>query len=293
MTAPILVTGATGTVGSTLVPALLALDTPVRALTRDPTRRIRGADTVVGDLRDPAGLTAALDGVDTAFLNSPSTEDAAQLQTRFAEIARDRGVRRIVLLSQYGARPESPVRFLRWHAEVEDRLHRLDIAHTVLRPNLYLQSLLAFADTIAGGLLAAPVGEAAVSAVDTRDIADVAAHVLTTDGHDGRTYTLTGPRPVTHGDIADAIADATGTPVAFRDLPPEEFATLLEAHLPRWQLDGLVEDYAHYARGEATEVSTAVSDLTGRPARDVADFVRDHAAAFGRHPAAVPGRNPS
>ncbi|MEQ3553427.1 SDR family oxidoreductase [Pseudonocardia nematodicida] len=288
MTAPVLVTGATGTVGSALVPALRALDAPVRAVTRDPARPVEGAETVVADLRDPATLPAALDGVDVAFLNSPSTEDAARLQIRFAELARDHGVRRIVLMSQYAARADSPVRFLRWHAEVEDRLRGLGLAHTVLRPNLYLQALLAFADTIAAGTIAAPIGDAAVSAVDTRDIADVAAHVLTTDGHDGATYTLTGPRAVTHTDIADAVAEATGTPVTFHDVAPAEFAAQLEGYLPRWQLDGLVEDYAHYRRGEAAEVSTAVADLTGRPARDVTDFARDHAAALGRRPGAGP-----
>ena len=283
MTPTILVTGATGTIGSALVPALLERGARVRAMTRNPEHTVNGAETVVADLRDPDTLTAALDGVDGVFLNSPSTQDAAQLQVGFADLAAARGVPRVVLLSQYGARPDSPVRFLRWHAEVEDHLQRLGINHTVLRPNLYLQSLLTFADTIAQGVLAAPVGEAAVSAIDTRDIADVAAAVLTTGGHAGQTYTLTGPRSVTHGDIAAALGEATGSPIAFHDLPPEQFAAALEAHLPRWQLEGLIEDYAHYARGEAGEVTTAVADLTGRPARDVREFARDHATAFTRH----------
>ncbi len=283
MTSPtILVTGATGTVGSALVPALLERGARVRAMTRSTERTVHGAETVVADLRDPGTVAAALDDVDTVFLNSPSAEDAARLQSRFLDLAVTGGVSRVVLLSQYGARPDSPVRFLRWHAEVENHLHRLGISATILRPNLYLQSLLAFTGTISQGVLAAPVGDAAVSAIDTRDVADAAAAALTTTGHDGRTYTLTGPRPVTHGDIAAALGGATGVPVAFHDLPPAQFAAALEAYVPRWQLDGLVEDYAHYARGEAADVTTAVADLTGRPARDVGDFARDHAASFAR-----------
>lgn len=280
-TPTVLVTAATGTVGSALVPALRARGVTVRAMTRDPDRVISGVETVVADLRDPESVAAALKGVDTAFLNSPSAPDAAALQTRFADLARAAGVHRLVLLSQYAADADSPVRFLRWHAEVEAHVRELGLDHTVLRPNLYLQALLAFAGPIAEGWFAAPIGDAAVSAIDTRDIADAAAAVLTGTGHTGRTYTLTGPHAVTHDEIAVALAAAIGRDVTFHDTSADRFAAALTGILPPWQLDGLVEDYAHYARGEAAEVHTSVTDLTGRPARDLTDFARDHAGAFG------------
>ncbi|WHT22671.1 NmrA family NAD(P)-binding protein [Crossiella sp. CA-258035] len=276
----VLVTAATGTVGSALIPALRARGVTVRAMTRDPGRVVPGAETVVADLRDPGSVAAALKGVDAAFLNSPSAEDAAALQIQFADLARDAGVHRLVLLSQYAARADSPVRFLRWHAEVEAHLRTLGLDHTVLRPNLYLQALLAFAGPIAQGWFAAPIGDAAVSAIDTRDIAAAAAAVLTGTGHTGHTYTLTGPRAVTHHEIAEALAAAIGREVTFRDASAEEFTAALTGLLPPWQLDGLVEDYAHYARGEAAEVHTSVADLTGHPARDLTEFARDHAAQF-------------
>ncbi|MGW0522981.1 SDR family oxidoreductase [Crossiella sp. NPDC003009] len=279
-TPTVLVTAATGTVGSALVPALRARGVAVRAMTRDPGRVVPGAETVVADLREPESVAAALKGVDAAFLNSPSAADAAALQTQFADLARDAGVQRLVLLSQYAARADSPVRFLRWHAEVEAHVRTLGLDHTVLRPNLYLQALLAFAGPIAQGWFAAPIGDAAVSAIDTRDIADAAAAVLTGTGHTGRTYTLTGPRAVTHHEIAKALTAVTGREVTFRDASAEEFTAALTGLLPPWQLDGLVEDYAHYARGEAAEVHTSVADLTGHPARDLTEFVRDYAAKF-------------
>ncbi|UUV34105.1 SDR family oxidoreductase [Amycolatopsis roodepoortensis] len=272
----ILVTGATGTIGSALIPSLLTRGVAVRAMTRDPGRTIPGAETVVADLRDPDAVGAALKGVDAVFLNSPSAPDAASLQTRFADLARDAGVNRLVLLSQYAARADSPVRFLRWHAEVEAHVRALGIEYTVLRPNLYLQALLAFSGTIEQGFLAAPIGDAAVSAIDTRDIADAAAAVLTGTGHAGRTYTLTGPRAVTHAQIAHALSEAMGRTVAFHDTSADQFAAALAGLLPPWQIDGLIEDYAHYARGEAAEVHTAVAELTGKPARDVTEFARDH-----------------
>ncbi|MBE1877798.1 SDR family oxidoreductase [Myceligenerans pegani] len=286
MNAPtVLVTGATGTVGSALVPALRVRGLGVRAMTRHAGRDIDGAETVVADLKDPVSLAAALDGVDAVFLNSPSAEDAAAVQIRFADLAREAGVQRLVLLSQYAATADSPVRFLRWHAEVESHVRRIGLDHTVLRPNLYLQGLFGMAATIAQGWFGAPIGDATVSAIDTRDIAESAAAVLAGTGHDGRTYTLTGPRAVSHHEIARALSDVTGRDITFRDVPADRFAAMLSGILPPWQVNGLVEDYAHYARGEASEVHSSVADLTGRPARDLTDFARDHAAVFAAAPA--------
>ncbi|WP_199041984.1 NmrA family NAD(P)-binding protein [Glycomyces salinus] len=279
-TSTVLVTGATGTVGSALVAALRPTGLTVRAMTRDAARAVPGVENAVADLRDPESIAHALKGVDAVFLNSPSAEDAAELQVRFAGLARDAGVRHLVVLSQYAARADSPVRFLRWHAAVEAHVRGLGLEHTVLRPNLFMQGLLGFAPTIARGWFAAPIGGAAVSAVDTRDVADAAAAVLTGAGHEGRTYTLTGPAAVTHTEIARAISAATGRDIVFRDATAEQFTAALEGVIPAWQLAGLVEDYAHYARGEAAEVHSSVPDLTGRPARGIADFAADHAAAF-------------
>ncbi|QGN34576.1 NmrA family NAD(P)-binding protein [Microlunatus sp. Gsoil 973] len=277
----VLVTGATGTVGSALVAALQGRGPTVRAMIRDPGRQVAAVENVVADLTDANATAAALEGVDVAFLNSPSSPEAGRLQMQFADLAEQAGVQRLVVLSQYAANPDSPVRFLRWHAQVEAHVATLGLGHTVLRPNLYLQALLAFADTIAQGWFAAPIGDAAVSAIDIRDVAAAAAAVIMDPATAGRTYTLTGPRAVTHQEIADAVSAATGRTITFQDVPAEQFAAALSGVLPPWQVDGLVEDYAHYARGEAASVDTAVADLTGRPARDVTEFAADYAAAFG------------
>lgn len=278
----ILVTGASGAIGSALVPELLARNATVATMSRNPDWTQPDARQVIADLGNETSLRAALEGIDVVFLNSPSADDAATLQIRFANLAKQAGVTKLVLLSQYGAREVSPVRFLRWHARVEDTVAKLGFDLTILRPNLFMQSLLAFAPTIANGVLAAPIGSAAVSAIDVRDIATSAATVLTGTGHDGRTYTLTGPRAVTHAEIAHALAEATGRDIAFHEITPDQFAGALQGYIPAWQLDGLVEDYAHYARGEASDVHTSVTDLTGHAPRDVADFAHDYAAAFGR-----------
>ncbi len=203
------------------------------------------------------------------------------MQRRFADQAAKAGLGHLVVLSQLAADERSPVRFLRYHAAVEQHVRDLGIPCTFLRPSLFFQGLLAVAGSIrAEGRFYAPIGDAVVSAVDVRDIAAVAAVTLTDPGHEGATYTLTGPAPITHAQIAAALTAALGREVTFVDVPPEAFADSLRGILPPWQVQGLLEDYAHYRRGEAASVSPAVAEIAGRAPRDVRQFARDYAPAF-------------
>ena len=281
---PVLVTGATGNTGRAIVDELARRDALVRAMVRTGADRARlpaGIPVAVADFDDPASIAAALDGAERAYLVTPSSERAEEQQRRFADLAVKAGVRHLVVLSQLGAGEDSPVRFLRYHAAVEQHVRDLGVPFTFLRPNLFFQGLLAFAGPItAEGRFYAPIGDATVSAVDVRDIAAVAAITLTEPGHEGATYTLTGQAPVTHAQIAAALTNALGREVTFTDVPPEAFADSLRGILPPWQVDGLLEDYAHYRRGEAAAVSPAVAEITGRPPTDVWQFARDYAPAF-------------
>jgi uncharacterized protein YbjT (DUF2867 family) len=119
-----------------------------------------------------------------------------------------------------------------------------------------------------------------VSAVDIRDIAAVAVAALTEPGHKGKTYTITGPAAITHSEIAAALSAATGKQIVFVDVPPAAFRASLEGVLPDWQLDGLLEDYEHYVRGEAAVVLPTVAEITGEEPRDIARFARDYADRF-------------
>ena len=284
-TATVLVTGATGSTGSAVLEQLLRRDVAVRVMVRresDVARfRALGAEVAVADFDDASASAAALAGARRVYLVTPSSEHAEAQQRRFAELAVEAGVEHIVKLSQLGANESSPVRFLRWHAAVERHIRQLGAGYTFLRPNLFFQGLFAFAPTIArDGRFFAPIGDARVSAVDVRDIAAVAAAALTEPGHEGKTHTITGPAAITHGEIAIALSEATGRDIAFVDVPPDAFRASLEGVLPAWQLDGLVEDYAHYARGEAADVLPTVAEITERQPRDIAHFARDYADRF-------------
>jgi uncharacterized protein YbjT (DUF2867 family) len=165
---------------------------------------------------------------------------------------------------------------------VEDAIASSGMAFTHLRPNLYMQGLLGFRQLITTeGRFFASVGDASVSVVDVRDIAAIAAAVLTEPGHEGRTYDITGPQSLTHAQMASVLTTVSGRPVLYVDLSEDAMREgLLRFGFPEWQADGLIEDYAHYRRGEASSVSTAVQDVTGQPPRSFGQFVHDYWQPF-------------
>ena len=183
---------------------------------------------VEADFDDPASLRKALDGVQRAFLVTNSSERVEERQLRFVALARESGVKHIVYLSQLHASLDSPLRFLRYHAAVEEALRGSGMSYTNLRPNLYMQGLLMIGKSIASeGRFFAPAGDARVSVVDVRDVAAVAVAALTRTGHEGKTYDLTGPEALTHAEMAAQLSQALDRPVKFVDLPEQAFREAL------------------------------------------------------------------
>lgn len=189
----ILLTGATGTVGSELVRQLLEHGTQIRVVTRDPEAaafglaRSNGVEVVRGDFDEPDSMRSALEGVERAFLLTPWTERSEAWQTSFIRLAAEAGVRHLVLLSQLHADAHSSQRFLKYHGVAEEAAKEAGFTHTILRPNLYMQGLVGFRRPIAEeGVLPLAGGAAEVSAVDVWDVAEVAAEALTTRAHDTR-----------------------------------------------------------------------------------------------------------
>src|SRR6516162_10426603 len=198
----ILVTGATGNNGIELIKRLSSLGAAVRGMVRKQHDRgsgtLPGVEFMTGDFDDPGSIRRALEGIQRAFLVTNSSERAEAQQLGFVETARAVGLRRIVYLSQLHAARDSPVRFLRYHAVVEDAISSSGMAYTHVRPNLYMQGLLAFRASIASeGRFFAPAGEARVSIVDVRDIAALATAALTGNSHEGKVYDVTGPEALT------------------------------------------------------------------------------------------------
>jgi uncharacterized protein YbjT (DUF2867 family) len=286
--AKILISGATGNVGTQLVKRLAALNTPFKALVRnggdnsDVLKSLPQAEIIAGDLADEPALINALKGIEKAFLLTNSSEQAEQLQLNFVHAADKVGVKHLVKLSQFAADENSPVRFLRYHARVENKIKELGLGYTFLRPNLYMQGLIAFKEYIKNdGKFYASVGNAAISAVDIRDIAAVAAKTLTETRHENKIYNITGKEALTHEQMADTFSQVLGREIRFIDVTPEQMeGALRAAGFPEWQVGGLIEDYAHYARGEAAVIYNTVSDVTNNSPIGFEQFVNDYKDLF-------------
>ena len=284
----ILVTGASGSNGSELIKQLSATGASVRAMVRKrrdlENGALPGVEFVTADFDDLASVSRALEGVQSAFLVTNSSERTETQQLRFVEAACAAGLRHIVYLSQLHATKDSPVRFLRYHAVVEEAISASRMTFTNLRPNLYMQGLLGFRSSIISeGRFFAAAGDSRVSIVDVRDIAAVAATALTESGHEGKTYDVTGPEALTHAEMASQLSETLGRRISFVDVSEAAMRdALLSLGMPEWQVDGLIEDYAHYRRGEASGISTAVEDVTSFRPRSFLAFTRDYKQAFSQ-----------
>ena len=283
----VLVTGATGTVGAHVVRALRERDVAPRAFVRDPERAAlvlgETVELAVGDFADRDSLERALRGTDRLFLACANVPDQVAHEVAAIDAAKAAGVGRIVKLSGPRASLDSPLNFERWHGEIERHLLRSGLPSVRLRPSAYMTNLLAFAGTITQmGKLFAPAGTAEIAYVDPRDVAAAAAAALTADGHEGRTYALTGPAAVTYAQIAQALSDAAGRRIDYVDVPGDAARqAMLEAGLPAMVADAIVDVYASYRAGSMTRTTDGVRALTGREPGTFARFARDHGALFG------------
>ncbi|MER6345865.1 SDR family oxidoreductase [Streptomyces sp. NPDC001595] len=279
----ILVTGATGTIGSDLVRQLAARGEKVRALTRDLDRASvpSGVEVVRGDYRDPESVRAAMDAVTAAFLvGVPGS--GAQHDGELVDAARAAGVGRLVKLSAIGTGDPALGPSGAWHLPGERALRNSGAQWTVLRPSVFASNTLSWAPAIrAGEPVPNMTGAGRQGVVDPRDVSEVAARALLEAGHSGRTYTLTGPEPVSVAEQAAVLAAVLGRPVTTRDLSVEEARDLLAG----WGLDaeaaeGVLAGNAYVRRGRNAVVTDDVPRVLGRPARGYREWAVDHRAAF-------------
>ncbi|HET8755831.1 MAG TPA: SDR family oxidoreductase [Solirubrobacteraceae bacterium] len=275
----VLVTGATGNVGAAAVEALRRRGATVRAFVRRPVD-LPGVEVAIGDFEDPGSIRAALDGVDRVLLSS--ADGPRKVDHEAAVIDAARGVELIVKASTISAQAGSPLPPFDWNGRSEDHLRRSGIAAVVLRSAFYMSNLLAVAEPVREQrVLPAPAGDGRIAMIDPRDVGAVAAAVLTGDGHAGRTYELTGPEPVTYGDVAAAIARATGAPVRYVDVPPAAARDgLVAAGMPDWLVAHLDGAFAKIRAGEFAPTTGTVYALTGHRPRDLDAFIAAHAGAF-------------
>jgi uncharacterized protein YbjT (DUF2867 family) len=283
----ILVTGATGTIGREAVRLLAGRGLPTRALVRDAAKAPGdgawdGAEVAVGDFDRPYTLDAALRGASTVLLVSPSVP--AQ-EIAVIDAALRQGVRHIVKITNHKATEDSPVARRRDHARIEARLRASGLRHTLLAPNLLMQNLFAVAPAVreTDGF-AMSCGDGRFGMVDARDVSAAAAAVAADPaGHAGRTYLLTGPELVSYEDVAAALTDVLGRPVAHRRITPEQHRKeMVRSGVPEPVAASNAQVFALIAEGDAAWLSEDVAMLTGAGPRGLRTFLADHAEAFTR-----------
>jgi uncharacterized protein YbjT (DUF2867 family) len=282
----ILISGATGRVGGATVRQLASRGIPVRALVRSPDKAASIAaphvEPVIGALADPTSLAQAFENIQAALLVSPLDPQQVVLQGHFVEAARRAGPVHIVKISGLGTALDSPVRSGRWHAQIERHIEDSGLPFTHLRPPFFMQNILRFAPSIrASGRFAGALGQGKVAMIDVQDIAAVAATVLTTPGHTGKTYVLTGPEALSYVDVAQRLSALLGRAVAYQQIP---LAAMQEqwraADMPEWHVEVQSDFNAALDAGEAATVTQTVADVTGRRPRAIEQFLQEHLALF-------------
>ncbi|MEU3740571.1 NAD(P)H-binding protein [Streptomyces sp. NPDC032198] len=266
----ILVLGATGKTGRRLVPLLRDAGHTVRAASRSGETRF--------DWNDRSTWAPVLEGVTALYLvGPPEPEPIAD----FVDTAVAAGVRRFVVLSGRGVEVFKDS-FEPSMAEAERVVRAADVDWTVIRPNNFSQNFDEdiFATALLEGRLALPVGDVPEPFIDVEDIVEVAAALLTEEGHTGRTYELSGPRALSFPDAVAELAEASGRPMRFEHITPEAYvAELTAADVPADIARALADVLDWLKTGYNAAPVTGVRDVLGREPRDFSVYAKAAAAS--------------
>jgi uncharacterized protein YbjT (DUF2867 family) len=286
----IVVTGGTGPSGRAVLGELARRGVPARALVRDASKAaglgvLPGIEVVEGDMLQPLSLRPALDGVDRALMISSAGPALVETQCTFIDAAAAAGVRHVIKFSGFesgiGFKPQN-LRFTRNHEQIERYLRASGLDWTLLRPTQFMQVYLRDAAEIAAnGVLALPAGDITLAPVDIEDIARVALQLLTTGGHEGRSYEMTGPEALTMTDVAATMSEAIGRPVRYVAITPEQRRqSMLAAGATKDFADVLFDQAIGRMKHPQARVRLETHETFGVRPTTFAEFIQRHKHAF-------------
>jgi uncharacterized protein YbjT (DUF2867 family) len=280
----IVIFGATGTIGTPLVNALLAKGETLRAVTSDPaktkTLQAQGCEVAVADFDDPAALEQACAGADKAFLVTPAHPDMRRWKANAIDAAKAAGVGHMVMSTGLGANPKARLTFGRWHSDSQEHLKVSGMDWTLLQPTYFMQNLLWQAASIASGKYLDELG-GPVSWVDARDIADLAALTLTGNGHAGKAYGVTGPEALSGPDIAGLLGKVSGREITCQTVSNTDARNAMVASGMTPEIaDAMVELSTLGPKGYLAGVETTIPDVLGQPGRRFSDFITENTASL-------------
>jgi uncharacterized protein YbjT (DUF2867 family) len=289
----ILVMGATGTLGGEVVKQLSsstpAVNIKAGVHSAQNVNKVKDGDkveVVLIDYNKPETLKEALSQVDKLFLLTPDVPNAHELASNLVIEAKKAGIRHIVKQSVMGADLEADVGTFRLHRQAEEIIEQSGIPFTFLRPNEFMQNFINFHSHFIknNNAFYLPLEDAKVSLVDVRDIAAVAVKSLTedtSDKHNNKTYLITGPEALSYYQAAEILSSATDKKISYVNISEEEArGAMKEMGMSDWLINTISELHDYFRKGNASQVSSAVEEVTGKKPISFSQFAKDYAEAF-------------
>src|SRR5271165_1557985 len=236
----ILITGASGSVGKAVLQEAIRKESKVRGMFRSNAEAAKapsGCAAVLADYSDKQSLRNALDGVSSVYVVCSPIPQLVELESNVVDACKESGVKHVVLNSALGA-GDYGKSFPSWHRKVEDKLKSTGLSYTILRPNGFLQNIVAYnAPSIRSqGAFYAAMGDSKTSYLDVGDIAMVAVKTLQGGVHAGKIYELNGPEAISNQELARRISKIAGRTVTYLDIPDSALRdSLIGLGMPDWQ----------------------------------------------------------
>jgi len=281
----ILITGASGSVGKAVLLEAIRKESGVRAMYRSKEEAAKapsGCEPVLADYSDKQSLRKALDGVSSVYIVCSPIPKLVELESNMLDACRECGIRHVVLNSALGA-GDFGKSFPSWHRKVEDKLKTTGMSYTILRPNGFLQNIVAYnAPSIrAEGAFYAAMGDAKVSYLDVGDIAVVAVKALKGGTHAGKTYELNGPEAISNAELARRISNIAGRAVNYVDIPePAQREAMLGLGMPEWQATALLDLQQFYKQGGGAKTDGLLKSLIEREPVTLDQYLAANAREF-------------
>jgi uncharacterized protein YbjT (DUF2867 family) len=281
----ILVTGATGNIGTELVKQLVAKGSPLRVISRDEKKvsHLRPEiGRVIGDRHEPLVVQRALQDVEKVFVLAALFDSDHESDRLLINQAKSTGVRQIVLISSGTVHLAEKNGIGALHREIELLVEASGIPWTFLRPGGFMSNAFQWVDTIKSqAKVFNPAGEGKFAPISPYDIAAVAALTLTSSGHEGKAYDLTGSQVLSIHDQVTILSKAIDKHIQCIDIPIEAAAERMRANgFPEILIQGMRDVWSRTRSGESTFQTNEVEKLTGRPAQTFETWCYEHRAAF-------------
>ena len=274
----VLITGATGTIATLVMPALLKNGLSVRAFVRNARKaeslKKLGVDVHIGDLADQESINQAAQGMDAVLSITVAGTDAVAHASAITKAAQLAGVKHLVRISATKAAPDAPTENGRFHYQSDEECRASGVPVTILRPHFFMQGLLLSVPTIlAQGNMYWGFGQGKLGMVDVRDIADCAVSLLTNGGHEGQIYHLTGPSAIDFSEVAAVISTGIGKPVRYVPLSIEEMGVAMRnMGFSEWRAQMLMDYAVAYRAGWGDYTTHDVEIITGHKPRSFQQF---------------------